>query len=139
MKNVLLSIITVSIFMACQKDDDISDPVKNALVSLQGKYLVCDSVNTTVNGVTTKQVLGKGKGWDRTFGIYGNLEIYSSPVVNKYYQYQSPNKIYYSNIDGSSTSDQYFTIQSATNTKLILVETEPSTGKVFTEFFTAEQ
>jgi hypothetical protein len=138
MKKVLLTVITASIFMSCQKEDDLSDPVKNALISLQGKYLVCDSVKTTTNGLTTTQVLGKGKGWDRTFGLYGNLEIYSSPVLYKNYQYQSPDKIYYSNTNAPSQMDQYFTIQSITNTKLILIETEQGTGKVFREYFTAQ-
>jgi len=138
MKKFIGCIAVVSVFISCQKEEDISDPVKNALMGLQGKYLVCDSIKTTVNGATTKQILGKGKGWDRNFGLYGNLEIYSSPVVYKSYQYQKPDKIYYWNTNGPSDTNQFFTVQSASNSKLVLIETEQGTGKVFTEFFTAE-
>ena len=83
--------------ISCEKEDKTPDPVKDAFSELQGKYLVCDSVKTTANGITTIQVLGKGKGWDRSFGLYGNLEIYSSPIVIKNYSYGSPDKIYYWN------------------------------------------
>ncbi len=138
MKKFLASIAVVSVFISCQKDEDISDPVQNALMSLQGKYLVCDSIKTTVNGVTTKQILGKGKGWDRTFGLYGNLEIYSSAVVYRSYQYENPNKIYYWNINAPYDTNQFYTVQSASNNSLVLLETDQGTGKVFTEFFTAE-
>ena len=138
MKKFISLIAVVSVFISCQKDEDTSDPVKNALMSLQGKYLICDSIKTTVNGTTTTQVLGKGKGWDRTFGLYGNLEIYSSAVVYKSYQYEKPNKIYYWNTNGPYDTNQFFTVQSASNTKLVLLETEQGTGKAFTEFFTAE-
>ncbi|MCW3081998.1 hypothetical protein [Segetibacter sp.] len=138
MRKVLFSIILITTLISCQKNDKGADPVQDALLSLQGKYLICDSVKTTVNGTTKKQVLGKGKGWDRTFGIYANLEIHSSPVVYKSYSYEGPNKIYYWNTSGPYSTEQYYTIVSASNTNLVLLETEKGTGKVFTEYFTAE-
>ena len=138
MKKILASIITISSLISCQKNDKTPDPVKDAMANLQGKYLVCDSVKTTANGITTKQVLGKGKGWDRSFGPYGNLEIYSSPTVYKNYSYSSPDKIYYWNTSASYQSDIFYTILTASSSKLVLAETEQGTGKVFTEYFTAE-
>jgi len=138
MKKLFATIIIASVLISCQKDDKATDPVKDAIASLQGKYLVCDSVKTTANGITTKQVLGKGKGWDRSFGFYGNLEIYSTPAVSKTYSYESPDKIYYWNTGDTYNATIFYTILSASSAKLVLVEKEQSTGKVFTEYFTAE-
>ena len=138
MKKILVSLITMTVLISCEKDDKTPDPVKDALSTLQGKYLVCDSVKTTASGRSTTQVLGKGKGWDRTFGFYGNLEIYSSPVVYKNYTYERPDKIYYWSPSTSYQPDIFYTIASATSSKLVLIETEQGTGKVFTLYFTAE-
>lgn len=138
MRKVLFSIILITTFICCKKEDKGADPIKDALLTLQGKYLICDSVKTTVNGTTTKQVLGKGKGWDRTFGIYANLEIYSSPVVYKNFSYEAPNKIYYWNTTSPYSTEQFYTVISASKTNLVLAETEKGTAKVFTTYFTAE-
>ena len=138
MKKILVSLFTISALVACEKEDKTPDPVKDALATLQGKYLVCDSVKTTANGVTTKQVLGKGKGWDRSFGLYGNLDIYSSPTVYKNYSYGSPDKIYYWNTGSSYQADQFYTILSVNSSKLVVVENDKAAGKVYTEYFTAE-
>ncbi|GEO09852.1 hypothetical protein [Segetibacter aerophilus] len=139
MQKVLVSILVSAIVLvSCKKDDTGADPIKDAMVKLQGKYLVCDSVKTTINGITTKQVLGKGKGWDRMFGIYADLEIYSNPTVYKSFSYESPNKIYIWDRNGTYSKEQFYTINSAVDNKLVLVETEKGTGKVYTEYFTAE-
>lgn len=138
MKKILASIITISIMASCHKEEKSLDPVANALTSLQGKYLVCDSVKTTVNGQTTTQVLGKGKGWDRSFGLYGNLDIFSNPPAYKNYAYASPDKIYYWNANTTYQPDIFYTIVSATSNRLVIIEKEQGTGKIFTAYFTAD-
>jgi hypothetical protein len=130
MKKLILSVIISWAFLSCQKNDQTEDSVRDALLDLQGKYLVCDSVKTTVNGRITTQVLGKGKGWDRSFGLYSNLEIYSNPTVYKGFLYQGPDKIYYWNTNESYQLTQYFAVVSATSKKLVLLETEQATGKI---------
>ncbi|MCW3107850.1 MAG: hypothetical protein JWQ09_2356 [Segetibacter sp.] len=126
--------ITASVFFSCKKDEK-PDPQRDAFAAFQGKYLVCDSVRTTINGTTTTQVLGKGKGWDLNFGLYGNLEVYSSPTVYKSYTFESPDKIYYWTT--TYDSNKYYTVQSTSGSKIVLRDTD-QTGKVFTEYFTAE-
>jgi hypothetical protein len=135
MKKILVLVITATIFLSCQKDQK-PDAQRDAFAAFQGKYLVCESVVTTVNGRNTTQILGKGKGLDMTFGLYGNLDIYSSPVTLRMYQYQSPDKIYYWTT--AYDSKQYYTIQSISGNNIVLVDTDPVSGKVTTQFFTAE-
>jgi hypothetical protein len=137
MRKLFVVIIAFTLFISCKKDEK-PDPQRDAFAAFQGKYLVCDSIKTTVNGRTTKQVLGKGKGWDVSFGVYSNLEIYSSPVVYKNYAYESPDKVYYWSQGTTYQPDRYYTIISAANNKLVLKDTEPGTGSVLTEYFTAE-
>jgi hypothetical protein len=79
-------------------------------------------------------VLGKGKGSDLNFGIYGNLEIYSSPAVYKNYEFQGPDKI---NYRAPSNETGFYTIVSMGGNKIVLRDTDP-TGKVLTQYFTAE-
>jgi hypothetical protein len=135
MKKLLVLVITATVFLSCSKDPK-PDAQRDAFAAFQGKYLVCESIRTTVNGRTTTQVLGKGKGADISFGLYGNLEIYSTPPVTKKYQYESPDKIYYWTT--AYDSKQYYTIQSMTGNQIVLVDTDPASGRVMTEYFTAE-
>lgn len=135
MKKLLLVMVAVSVFFSCKKDEK-PDPQRDAFAAFQGKYLVCDSVKTTINGTTTTQVIGKGKGWDLNFGLYGNLEVYSLPTtIYKSYMFESPDKIYYwtDNYD----SNKYYTVESTGSGKLVLRDTDVS-GKIYTEYFTAE-
>lgn len=135
MRKILTTIITITVFLGCKKDEK-PDAQRDAFAALQGKYLVCESIKTTQNGRTTTQVIGKGKGLDITFGVYGNLDVYTSPITSKKYQYESPAKIYY----WTTTYDanQFYTIQSITGNSIVLVETDAAAGKVMTESFTAE-
>jgi hypothetical protein len=134
MKHFLILIVAITVFSSCSKDEK-ADPQRDAFAAFQGKYLVCESVVTTINGSSTTEVVGKGKGRDLNFGLYGNLEVYTTPLTVKSYQFQSPDKIYYWTT--TYNSNQFYTIQSMSGNKIVLVETDPS-GKVFTEFFTAE-
>ena len=135
MKKNLVWMIAAMVFFSCKKDEKI-DPQLNAFATFQGKYLVCDSIVTTANGTTTTQVIGKGKGADITFGLYGNLEIFTTPTTNYNYQFESPDKVYYwqTNYD----SNQFYTIQSMGGNKIVLLMNDTATGNVLVEYFTAE-
>src|SRR3954468_7015840 len=109
MKHLLILIVTITVFSSCSKDEK-PDPQRDAFAAFQGKYLVCESVVTTINGSSTTQVIGKGKGRDLNFGLYGNLEIYTTPLTVKSYQFQTPDKIYYWTT--TYNSNQFYTIQS---------------------------
>src|SRR4051812_25553336 len=135
MKQYLVLFLAVVVFFSCSKQENV-DPEVAAFAALQGKYLVCESVVTTINGRSTTQVVGKGKGRDLTFGLYGNLDIHTTPVTTKSYQFQSPDKIYYWTT--SSNSNEFYTVQSITSNKLVLLETDPATGAVVVQSFTAE-
>ncbi len=119
MKKLLACIFTIATLAACNKDNRPPDANEDALTAFGGKYLVCDSVKTTVNGSTTTQILGKGKGWDIIFGLYGNLQVNSTPVAYKNYSYESPDKIYYWPVSSSYLTNQYYTIISITSNKLV--------------------
>lgn len=135
MKHFLVLIMAASVIFSCKKDNK-ADPALDTFAGLRGKYFVCDSNKTTINGTTTTRVLGKGKGADLSFGLYGNLDIYTSPITNKSYMFESPNKIYYWTT--AYQSNQFYTIQSMSANKIVLVSTEQGSGKVLTEYFTAE-
>ena len=134
MKKLFASIITITFFLSCSKDKK-PDPQLDAFAAFQGKYLVCESIKTTINGRSTTEVIGKGKGLDITFGYYGNLDIYTSPITSKRYQFESPDKIYYWTTDYDS--NLYYTVQSMSGNKIVLVETDQAAGKVMAEYFTA--
>ena len=138
MKKTVACILTIAILTACKKDPKPADPVGDAFAALGGKYLVCDSVKTTVGGRTTSQVLGKGKGWDLIFGLYGDLQVNSNPVVYRNFSYESPDKIYYWPVNSSYLPNQFYNIISIAGNKLVLKDTDPPSGKVYTEYFTAE-
>lgn len=131
-----IMLLTSALFFACAKDDEAPDAARDAFAAFQGKYLICDSIKTTLNGRNTTQVLGKGKGNDLSFGLYGNLDIYSSPAGYKSYQFQTPDKVYYWATTYQTT--QFYTIQSISGKKIVLIDSDPSSGKVFIEYFTAE-
>ena len=133
MKKLFTIMVSASIFFSCQKSGK-PDPQLDAFNTFVGRYLVCDSIKTTSNVTTTTQVLGKGKGFDRNFGIYGNLEIYSTPPVYRSYDFEGPDKIHYR---GPSSETSFYTIVSMGGNKLVLRNTD-ATGKVLTEYFTAE-
>lgn len=137
MKKMLIILVPVTMFFSCKKNDTTPDPQQAAFATFQGKYLVCDSVKTTLNSATTTQVLGKGKGWDLNFGLYDNLEVYTLPATTyKSYVFTSPDKIYYWTT--SYQSSQYYTVQSMAGSKMVLTDTDQATGKLFTEYFTAQ-
>lgn len=136
MKKIFAAIVTTTFLLSCSKEDKKADPARDAFVTFQAKYLVCDSVKTTLGGFTTTQVVGKGKGMDITFGPYGNLDIYTNPVTTKKYEFQSPDKIYY--WATAYDSNQYYTIQSMSGNKIVLIDTDKAAGKVVTLTFTAE-
>lgn len=133
MKRLFTIMILATAILSCQKTGK-ADPQLDAFSSFIGRYLICDSIKTTANGATTTKVLGKGKGFDLNFGIYGNLEIYSSPVVYKNYEFQTPDKIFY---QSSSNESSFYTIVSMEGNKIVLRETDAS-GRVRTQYFTAE-
>jgi hypothetical protein len=136
MRKVFLLMILVSSFISCRKSDTPTDPQQAAFQTFIGKYLVSDSVKITVNGSTNTMVLGKGKGWDLYFGAYGNLEVYTSPVVYKSFLFGSPNKIYFWT-DNYST-DHFYTIDSMNGNKIVLTNADQASGKVYTQYLTAE-
>jgi len=134
MRKFLFLVIAVTGLFSCSKDST-SDPQRDAFAAFQGKYLVFESIVTTINGRSTTQVIGKGKGWDLSFGLYGNLDIYTTPLTTKSYQFETPDKIYYWTT--TYNSSQYYTIQSMSGNKIVLVDKDPS-GAVLTEYFAAE-
>ena len=136
MKKLFVLVISIAFLFSCQKPEKF-DPQTEAFMNLRGKYLVCDSIKTLFNGSTSTEVVGKGKGRDMTFGLYANLEIHSSPMVYKMYQYEAPDKILYTATSANETNP-YYTIQSINGNKIVLIQTEQSTGKILTKYFTAE-
>jgi hypothetical protein len=130
----LFLFIASAMLFSCSKEEK-PDAQRDAFAAFQGKYLVCESIVTTINGTSTTQVIGKGKGRDLTFGLYGNLDIHTTPLTTKTYQFETPDKIYYWTT--TFNSSQYYTIQSMNGNKIVLVDKDPA-GAVLTEYFTAE-
>ena len=131
MKKLLFAIFPV-ILISCSKEKD-TDPQIKTFENLLGKYMVCDSVKTTTNGFTTKQVLGKGKGSDIIIGRYGMFTVVSNPEVTYKFNFV-PGKLYYwlDNYD----ENQFYQVNSLEGSKMVLQNQEGNSTKV--RFYTAE-
>ncbi len=132
----LIVIISSIVLFSCNKEEEVG-PQGTALQSLGGKYLVCDSVRIAQNGVSSLQVIGKGKGMDIIFGLYGNFDIMTNPVTHMSYLYEKPDKIYYWSTQYDPNN--YYTINSISSTNVVLQEPKSASGVVRTGYYSVEQ
>ncbi len=134
MKKLLCLLIISVLFFSCKKSKE-EDPFVLQFQKVLEKYMICDSIKTTVYTVSNIQKLGKGRGEDLMFHKDATYTKYSSPGVNKIFQLESPDKIYYYT-DELVTSD-YFKVPSISDSKLVLLRAD-TVGKSTTFYFTAE-
>ncbi|HEX8462230.1 MAG TPA: hypothetical protein VF623_12405 [Segetibacter sp.] len=133
MKKLFFVLFSVLLF-SCTKEKDSDAPEVKTFQTFLGKYMVCDSVKTTTNNISSTQVLGKGKGQDFLFGLYGNYTLYSNPEVNYNFQFEVPNKMYY--WKDTYNANQYYIVNSMAGNKMVLQSNEAN--KTIIRYYTSE-
>src|SRR5260221_5727394 len=98
------------VLTACSKSSVNSNINSTDFNAFVGKYLVCDSIVTTQNGIRTSQIVGKAGGSDMIYSSNGTFIIYSNPVDIKNYEFTAPDFVYYWNQGTSQNSSQFFLI-----------------------------
>lgn len=136
MKKLLFLPVLVVFFLGCKKNNQ-NDPFVSQFQSLLTKYLICDSIRTTNNNFSFVQPLGKGRGEDMMFNRDATFTKFSSPAINQVFQLQSPNKIYYYNIDDEVDENVFFTVDEITDAKLLIRKTD-SIGKFTIRYLRVE-
>jgi hypothetical protein len=136
MKYSFLFILSILIF-SCKKEES-PQATSTLFEKFIGKYLVCDSIRTTQNGVSTVTIVGKGKGADIVYSSNGTYQIYQQPPIIKNYKYESPDKVYYWSIGGSMSTTQYTRIISIKNNQIHSTDTDNNPSKKVEYYHTAE-
>ncbi len=138
MKQLLTTLLIAGI-LSCRGNAPIPPTPQTATFeSFIGRYLIMDSVRTTINGISTLDVAGKGKGLDIVYSANGTYQVYHNPPTIKNYKYQSPDIIYYWTPPGSMQADQYTKILSINGNHIISTDTELNPNKKIKYYQTAE-
>ena len=132
MKKIFVLALLVAV-LGCSKKENDEYVLK--FQSLLDKYMICDSIKTTLGTTSAVQKLGKGKGFDMKFSSDGTFTLYSNPETKRFFYLESPYKLYYYK-DEVDESEMYI-VPSVTSSNLVLRNTD-SLGKTYVRYFTAE-
>ncbi len=135
----ILPVLAVLVFASCKKHNNA--PAVPALTTFEnfiGKYLVMDSIRTTINGVSTLTVVGKGNGSDMVYSSNGTYTIYQTPPVVKNYKFHSPDIIYYWSMGNAMDPFQYTRVLLILGNHIVSTDTETNTTKKVIYYQTAE-
>ena len=128
----IILFFTFLIFLSsCAKEEPLID-----IVEFRDRYLTCDSIKTTVNGVERITVKGRGTGLDITFDSSDYLNIFSVPQQQFIYIVRY-SKIYYWQASSSLHDGDYFSIIDKTAKNLIIEHKEFATNNRTIYYYTA--
>jgi hypothetical protein len=138
LKNFVFPLFIIVLSSCRRENDPIPPATTSTFQSFIGKYLIMDSIRTTVNGISTLTIVGTGKGGDMVYSSNGTYQIYQQPPLIKNYKYQEPDIIYYWSIGSTMQTTVYTKILSVNNNHIVSTDTEMSTTKKTVYYQTAE-
>ena len=135
----LFTLLVITAFFACNKKDNTPvNAAQRTFTDFIGKYLVCDSIRVTQNGISTLTVVGKGRGADVIYSSNGIYQVYQSPPLIRNYLYEAPDKVYYWSTGSAMQATQFTRILSIKGNKIISTDTEGSPSRQNIYYHTAE-
>lgn len=134
MKKILSFLLIILFSFGCKKAKE-NDPFVLNFQKILERYIVCDSIRTKVNNVSTIQVIGRGQGYDFKFHADASYTIFTNPQIVRYYQLTPPDRLYF--YEDIYDPNQYYKITTLTETKLVEERTDDD-GKFIIKYCTIE-